>query len=298
MVENWLFLFLLLFLTDFFLLKINLKSCSVKTLLKFTFCSNFKFIFLSILIYPFFLIWFLICYGGLTVDLNDGGIILLAATSTKQILYWTILRFPELCLLCFVNYKLKKEYFSKLKEIKITKNLLYKVNKIFLYSFILTSLLFLVSIYSRILFVPARSCSEENSLLAIPYHDQWNRDTPNIRNALNKQGVCFNCDYWQKALVTTKEECNKCPNREYTDKTCVLKECPDAFPIKVKNSSFSRYPKRGRSCGRCPGGDLIETPEECNKCPNANLFISPIDKSYSCIEAETYWGKKKVEKKK
>lgn len=99
-------------------------------------------------------------------------------------------------------------------------------------------------------------------------------------------------------MVTTKEECDKCPNREYTDKTCVLKECPEAFPIKVRDSIFDENPKRGRNCSRCPGGDLIETAEECNKCPNANLFYAPISKSYSCREAENYWGERKVEKKK
>lgn len=262
---------------DFFLLRKIKKGKILKNIFKFCVAPNLRTLFLGLIPFPLWGIWFFICYLNLTGDCDDGGVVLLGATFKTQILYYSILYIPILSVLCYINYNVKKKYLTK----EFPESVLNKVKKIYLYSFIPFSIFFLLSIYAHILYVPAKSCPGNNTFLAIPYYYNWNRDTPNIQNAINKDGKCFSCNYWRKALVTTKEECDKCPNREYTGKTCILKECPQDFPVKAIDVNSRKYGNRGQYCAVCLQSFYTRSPEECHRC-NKQAVYNDFWNTYEC----------------
>ena len=102
------------------------------------------------------------------------------------------------------------------------------------------------------------------------------------------RGRCFSClatgisesiDNYQ----TTKEECGRCPEREYKDGLCVLRECPQDSPVKSKEGG----------CYPCnfPLGELKIEEGECLKCPQREYKEGQCVEKCKKNEFRTSWGR-------
>jgi len=72
------------------------------------------------------------------------------------------------------------------------------------------------------------------------------------------------CDVYRD-VRTTKENCDKCPNREYKDGKCVLVSC-DAGKIKTGAGCLSCDDVWWRHWSK--GDEYYPTKDDCDKCPN------------------------------
>ena len=92
-------------------------------------------------------------------------------------------------------------------------------------------------------------------------------------------GTCFRCSTdifdFARDYEISKEVCDRCPEREYKNGRCVLKECPKGSVRR----NWLLGP--GLDCPSCDALHIIDvTEEECNKCPNR------IYKNEKCILKE------------
>ena len=87
---------------------------------------------------------------------------------------------------------------------------------------------------------------------------------------VEKRGECFTCNE-PRRIQTTKDECDKCPNRHYTGKACVLKTCPPEKPIR-DTSIYPHKDEDGYNCRSCNDWFweflLVDEKEPCQKCSN------------------------------
>lgn len=149
--------------------------------------------------------------------------------------------------------------------------------KVELYLLITFFLLFLVSwiVIAQSQQTPA--CTVSRPLRGLDKEKHWVFPPATI---VERYGQCFDCNDPNKVISTTKDACDKCPNRVYTGRACVLKECPSDKPVKC----ISWQPYRNTDGYLCRGCDELFYPidknELCQKCPDRFAF----DRDGNCEE--------------
>ena len=129
--------------------------------------------------------------------------------------------------------------------------------------------------------------SEKRNGLDVTNTESWGKTTvsgcylkvkdenkPLFRVAIQEiMTFCYDCGFhgekYQKfyscneknPIITLPEICAKCPNRDYVNGECILRECMEGTIKDEKGLSFY--------CTDCDSSDKIDTDiEECHKCPN------------------------------